>query len=161
MVKNTVYWLCAFASLRFNHSLPQVFDAQDYGTGVGGKIFEPPRKRSSPRRNCFLHSSLFSLGEHGGEILPMEKGLAAPLRRTWKFGSLGLCKGAGSTLLHIVGFSHPSLIAQADGRVVLIKRPTLCAQPHLKSVSDPFAALMRSFPPIPVLTHAAWVILSK
>ena len=33
------------------------------------------------------------------------------------------------------------------GRVVLTKRPTLCAQPHLKSVSYPIAALLRSFPP--------------
>ena len=70
------------------------------GLGLGGG-FEPPRKRSSPRRNCFLNTSLFLLGVLAVKIPPMEKGLAAPLRRTRKFGSLGLCKGAGSTLLHI------------------------------------------------------------
>jgi len=61
-----------------------------------------------------LNSSLFLLGDLRGEILPMEKGLAAPLRRTREFGSLSLCKGAESTLLEIVfitlSSSVPSLV---------------------------------------------------
>jgi hypothetical protein len=32
----------------------------------GMKIFEPPRKRSSPRSSCFLNSSLFLLGVLSG-----------------------------------------------------------------------------------------------
>ena len=61
--------------------------------------------------------------------------------------SLGALGALGGEILHIAGFLLPSLIALADGRVVLTKRPTLCVQPHLKSVSHPCAALMRSFPP--------------
>jgi hypothetical protein len=37
----------------------------------------------------------------------------------------------------------------------------LCVRLYLESVSYPFEALMRSYPPIPVLSHAAWVILAK
>ena len=48
-------------------------------------------------RICFTSPS-----ERGGTIRPMEKGLAAPLRRTREFGSLNLCKGAESTLLENV-----------------------------------------------------------
>ena len=42
---------------------------------------------------------------------------------------------------------HSTKPIRMNGRVVLTKRPTLCVQQHLKSVSHPCAAYMRSFPP--------------
>ena len=83
----------------------------------------------------FLNSSLFLPGELGGENSPYGEGSCCPFAEDLEIGSLGLCKGAGSTLLHIVGFSLPSLIA-------LPVRST-----RSQTSSHPFAALMRSFPP--------------
>ena len=114
MVKNTVHWLCAFASLRFNPSLPQVFDAQDYGAGVGGKNLNRQGREVRQGGIVFLNS-------------PYGEGSCSPFAEDLEIGSLGLCKGAGSTLLHIAGF-----YSLADGRVVLTKRPTLCVQQDLK-----------------------------
>ncbi len=86
MVKNTVHWLCSFASLRFNHSLPQVFDAQDYGTGVGGKNLNRQGREVRQGGIGFLNS-------------PYGEGSCSPFAEDLQIGSLGLCKGAGSTLL--------------------------------------------------------------
>ena len=48
-----------------------------------------------------MNSSLFLLGVLAVKILPMEKGASSPFTEDLEFGSLGLCKGAVSTLLHI------------------------------------------------------------
>ncbi len=94
-----------------------------------------------------MNSSLFFLGALGGEILPMEKGASSPFAEDLGNSVRLACAKGLQDPSPYSWILLPSLIALADGRVVLTKRPTLCVQPHLKSVSHPFAALMRSFPP--------------
>ena len=91
MVKNTVHWLCAFASLRFK---PNSEDSSQ----IPKK--EPRRTEDTDKTGL---SILFSIRVHPRssvvQILPMEKGLAAPLRWTRKFRFAWLVQR---------GWKHPS-----------------------------------------------------